>query len=422
MKKEDTGPSSEAVENALHGHGPCGTVSRWLYKQRRVLAQVYHLYREALKIGDATGRESTASIDDLPEMYRPKNNAELYLLTAVVTDMNRNSTMMWALDSLSTLGATGLKIYRPTASAAELMIHTDLTVLGSDVHLPFDTVLLEIPEELRERFVITTNDQDMEMFASLPEKMRKYLGYPPMEELRQVMHPRFVTLREMHQKGTRSLVINVFAGEWFRTDLHAESFSVAVDGRLHTFNELHALSVSPIPVLGIRSFIKDDKTLEETFEEACAVEPSEHDNIALTEAESMGARDLYRFAINSMLSLMLLDFTTKQNDIPKVARKISNRADRQEVERVVPSEINLDQTIFINAPGAGSEGSSQSHGTGDRDVKPHWRRGHWRRVAVGAGRTGREYRFIKPVFVNLKRLTEEGFDLKDTTVEIKNGG
>lgn len=31
---------------------------------------------------------------------------------------------------------------------------------------------------------------------------------------------------------------------------------------------------------------------------------------------------------------------------------------------------------------------------------PHWRKGHWRRVAVGAGRTGRKLVFIKPVLVN----------------------
>ncbi|MFO0800197.1 MAG: hypothetical protein U0804_22245 [Gemmataceae bacterium] len=31
---------------------------------------------------------------------------------------------------------------------------------------------------------------------------------------------------------------------------------------------------------------------------------------------------------------------------------------------------------------------------------PHWRKGHWRRVAVGAGRTGRKAVFIRPVLVN----------------------
>ena len=32
----------------------------------------------------------------------------------------------------------------------------------------------------------------------------------------------------------------------------------------------------------------------------------------------------------------------------------------------------------------------------------HWRRGHWRRVPVGKGRQAREWRWIKPVLVNLE--------------------
>jgi hypothetical protein len=32
--------------------------------------------------------------------------------------------------------------------------------------------------------------------------------------------------------------------------------------------------------------------------------------------------------------------------------------------------------------------------------RPHFRKGHWRQVAVGAGRVGREWRFIRPVLVN----------------------
>jgi hypothetical protein len=35
--------------------------------------------------------------------------------------------------------------------------------------------------------------------------------------------------------------------------------------------------------------------------------------------------------------------------------------------------------------------------------QPHWRRGHWRRVPVGKGRQAREWRWIKPVLVNIDR-------------------
>lgn len=40
-------------------------------------------------------------------------------------------------------------------------------------------------------------------------------------------------------------------------------------------------------------------------------------------------------------------------------------------------------------------------GTGRAVAEPHWRRGHWRRVAVGKGRMGREWRLIQPTVVNM---------------------
>jgi hypothetical protein len=38
--------------------------------------------------------------------------------------------------------------------------------------------------------------------------------------------------------------------------------------------------------------------------------------------------------------------------------------------------------------------------TGGSHRQTHWRRGHWKRVAVGEGRTGREWRLIHPTIVN----------------------
>lgn len=427
MKKHpDPGPTPEAIENALHGHGPFGSVSRWLYKQRTVLEQIYYLYCEAIKHGDAgPDSESLATIDDLPEFCRPKSKAEYQLLSASLANMNANSTMMWALDSLAVLGTLGLKVYRPSFEVSELMVHTDLTVLGEDVHLPFGTILIEIPEQLQKDYHIDLHAKDLEVLQDIPEHVYKYLGYPPIAELQQPMRPRFVTLREMQQKNTRSIVLNVFASQWFRTDMNAEALQISdpKTGRMLTLNPQHYLSLSPVPVLGLRAFIENGKTIEQSFDEAFNVKADENHNIPLNESEKVTIKDLYRFALNSMLSLMMLDFKTKSLDLPKVARKVENKRERQQIEHVVPSELHLDQTIFVRSPADVDEEIGILAGTsGDlREMRPHWRRGHWRRVAVGKGRTDREYRFIKPVFVNLKRLTEEGYRLKDTFVEIKDG-
>lgn len=203
----------------------------------------------------------------------------------------------------------------------------------------------------------------------------------------------------------------------------AAKIAVDVGGALQTFNENYALSFSPIPVLGARAFVEAGVTLETSFKDALAAQPKERNNVPLSANEVSEIGDIYRLAINSMLSLTMLDYENKTLPPPKITRHMTRRLDIEAVKRAIPTELVLDQTIFIGAPSAeqpsgGSSGSGQS----GRDVRPHWRRGHWRRVAVGEGRAGREYRFIKPVFVNVKKLTDEGYTLKDTTVEIKHGG
>jgi hypothetical protein len=50
--------------------------------------------------------------------------------------------------------------------------------------------------------------------------------------------------------------------------------------------------------------------------------------------------------------------------------------------------------------------------------KSHWRRGHWRRQAVGQGRAERELRWIRTVLVNADRFKG---DLKDTTTTYQAG-
>lgn len=63
-----------------------------------------------------------------------------------------------------------------------------------------------------------------------------------------------------------------------------------------------------------------------------------------------------------------------------------------------PQNINLwrKRLIDANFPSGEATGSHKS---------PHWRRAHWRRVAVGVGRTGRELRLIKATLVNKGKLT-----------------
>lgn len=66
--------------------------------------------------------------------------------------------------------------------------------------------------------------------------------------------------------------------------------------------------------------------------------------------------------------------------------------------RRLPSVYTLAQEVrLFDREQPAATPNSDADGT---PKTPHWRKGHWRRVAFGAGRTGRKAVFIKPVLVN----------------------
>lgn len=72
--------------------------------------------------------------------------------------------------------------------------------------------------------------------------------------------------------------------------------------------------------------------------------------------------------------------------------------------RRLPSVFALAQEISLyDREQPPAEPNPDADGTPKR---PHWRKGHWRRVAVGAGRAERKWACIKPVLVNGHLLPE----------------
>ena len=85
----------------------------------------------------------------------------------------------------------------------------------------------------------------------------------------------------------------------------------------------------------------------------------------------------------------------------KRARKDRKKDKLQELRtrlRRLPSVFTLAQEVrLFDREHPPADPNPDADGT---PKTPHWRKGHWRRVAVGAGRTGRKPMFIKPVLVN----------------------
>jgi hypothetical protein len=85
----------------------------------------------------------------------------------------------------------------------------------------------------------------------------------------------------------------------------------------------------------------------------------------------------------------------------KRARKERNKDKLEELRtrlRRLPSVFTLAQEVSLfDREQPTADPNPEADGT---PKTPHWRKGHWRRVAVGVGRTGRKPVFIKPVLVN----------------------
>lgn len=79
--------------------------------------------------------------------------------------------------------------------------------------------------------------------------------------------------------------------------------------------------------------------------------------------------------------------------------------------KALPEIYEFKQTTdaFLEAPPE-SDDTTGSQGT---PRKPHWRRGHWRRQAVGPGRAERRLQWIRPMLIRADRFKG---DLKDTSV------
>ncbi len=73
--------------------------------------------------------------------------------------------------------------------------------------------------------------------------------------------------------------------------------------------------------------------------------------------------------------------------------------------RRIPSICELTQNIRLyDREPPPSQGHSEQLGSPKKT--PHWRKGHWRRVAIGSGRKDRKIVFIRPVLVNAHLLPE----------------
>ena len=106
-----------------------------------------------------------------------------------------------------------------------------------------------------------------------------------------------------------------------------------------------------------------------------------------------------RIALNAVLHLsnygdQYSRFTSRQNKV--MIRRSDSKGQMKRME-LLPQVIRIKPTYAPEKATQENSLSSRDHALHHR---PHWRRGHWRRVAIGQGRGERRNVWIKPVLVN----------------------
>jgi len=126
----------------------------------------------------------------------------------------------------------------------------------------------------------------------------------------------------------------------------------------------------------------------------------------------LGAKDVMkqalRMAVNGLLYLNLPKRDIEYAYAADAPRNLVSVATAAKGPRSMQARDELEQLGYVRVNFAGrrtmAAAGNQGHGAdGDGhhgSVEPHWRRGHWRRVVVGVGRTGREWRLFPPTVVN----------------------
>jgi hypothetical protein len=127
------------------------------------------------------------------------------------------------------------------------------------------------------------------------------------------------------------------------------------------------------------------------------------------DADEVIAPHRFRATLNFLLLLMAGGFQKEPSRQYKQRRKHAGTSKHLVPELYKPQNIKLWQTRLIDA------NHPKGEGTGSKK-SPHWRRAHWRRVAVGKGRVQRELRLIPAVLVNQDHLS---VDTAETSYVVK---
>ncbi|MEI8381653.1 MAG: hypothetical protein WCJ09_16105 [Planctomycetota bacterium] len=145
-----------------------------------------------------------------------------------------------------------------------------------------------------------------------------------------------------------------------------------------------------------------DRTIESYLSETTMYShvPIDDRREAIYPVEAVDHR--FRATLNFLLMVMAGGFTIQKPTQHDKQQKKTSCVKYTVPDRFEPQDLPLWRVKLANAT-SGPNATGEPTGI---KYRPHWRRAHWRRVAVGVGRVGRELRLIHACLVNRDRLPE----------------
>ena len=255
----------------------------------------------------------------------------------------------------------GPKLFSLSTEKCEALENTLLTVPSEEYGQPFPVVIVEFSPDYISNRLVTIDDTDSH--NHLNDDDREKLGLPE----KKIIHhkPSFAIIHHCPENKILSMAITMSSG---------------------------------IDITAIVKLTEGD-SLDDCFDQSMS-KKSSNAEMDLTAGEFVLCKQIFRTMCN--LCMLACDFGCNSIADPyreKLLKK--NNGKYKEVNEfnalTRPIIYELNQKIKLYEKKSVRRIDSESTG---RDVKPHWRRGHWRMQPYGEKKSLRKRMRIPPVFVN----------------------
>lgn len=249
------------------------------------------------------------------------------------------------LYTLSRVLSDGPKIVQPTVEQCEALAQIDLKLTFGEYEQPFPAFIVELPVFIRQQLTDKFGEVCPRFVISVLDRKQKVLVITCHQDVKSTDEERYIV------------------------------FSTA----------------------------KHNRSIEESLRE-----------INADGSDTRQAMIIERIAMNLALLLVRFGHIESGPIDPKVVaqqteilKRCKSERKRQRARRLLDaaiSKVTLSQNVKFYNKTQPSPASDESFGS---QKSPHWRRGHFRRARVGAGRTDRKLIFVRPCFINRQHFGGE---------------